>query len=357
VKSWISKYNSININGSVFSIHDIENVRLLFDNQIEAAILDFLKDWYSPSSTIIQKTSGTTGIPKELKLAKDLLIQSALNTAKFLELRQNDKIFLCLPVDYIAGKMMIVRAIVLGLQLYYQMPSSNPVIEHDYDFGAFTPLQIENIIKKDKTSLNRIKKIIIGGAPVSYGLIENLQGINSDCFETFGMSETASHIALKKLNNENKSEFFEVFEGIELSVNMDNQLIISSEKMKIYNLVTNDIVKIIDHDRFLWLGRKDNLINSGGIKISPEFIENKLKPFIKNKFFIFGKKDEVFNELPALMIEGEKIENLADIFHRELGKFEIPKHIFYLNNFVLTESGKINRKETIKKLGKELIKN
>lgn len=350
VKSWISKYNSINLKGLKFSIDDIENIRYCSDNEFESKIFDFLAEWNSESSVIIQKTSGTTGDPKELRLAKELLIQSANNTGKYLNLNENDKIFLCLPVDYIAGKMMITRAIVLNLQLYYQIPSSNPGIEHDYDFCAFTPLQLENIIKKDRDSLNRIKKIIIGGAPVSPGLIENLQRINSDCYETFGMSETGSHIALKKLNNEGKSEFFEVLEGIEISVNEDNQLIISSENMKIQELVTNDIVKIIDQNRFIWLGRTDNLINSGGVKISPEYIENKLKPFIKNKFFIFGKKDEVYNELPAILIEGEKNENITEIFQRELSKFEIPKHIFYLKNFVLTESGKINRKETIKKL-------
>jgi O-succinylbenzoic acid--CoA ligase len=350
VSSWISKYNTININGELFSLDDIENCQKYFDNPFERKIFDFLSEWYSTSSTIIQKTSGTTGDPKELRISKQLLIQSALNTGKYLELKENDKIFLCLPVDYIAGKMMIVRAIVLNLQLHFQLPSSNPEIEQDYDFSAFTPMQLENIIKQDKKSIDRIKKIIIGGAPVSFGLIENLQEIKSECYETFGMSETGSHIALKKLNNDGKSEFFEVLEGIEISANEDNQLIISSEKMKINNLVTNDIIKIFDPNRFLWLGRMDNLINSGGLKISPEYIENKLRPFLKNKFFIFGNKDEVFNELPAILIEGEKSGNLIEIFQRELSKFEIPKHVYYLKNFVYTESGKVNRKETIELL-------
>ncbi len=357
VKSWISKYNSIKLNGLKFSLDDIENFRPYSDDEFEIRIFDFISEWKSTSSEIIQKTSGTTGAPKELRLSKDLLIQSALNTGKILELKENDKIFLCLPVDYIAGKMMIVRAIILNLQLYSQMPSSNPVIEQDYDFSAFTPMQIENVINKDKTSLNRIKKIIIGGAPVSSELIETLQSINSQCYETFGMSETGSHIALKKLNNEGKSEFFEVLEGIEISVNEENQLIISSEKMNIKDLVTNDIVNILDHNKFLWIGRKDNLINSGGVKISPEYIENKLKPFIQNRFFIFSIKDKVYNELPAILIEGEKNENIGELFQRELSKFEIPKHVYYLKNFVFTESGKVNRKETIVQHEHNLLKN
>jgi O-succinylbenzoic acid--CoA ligase len=208
-----------------------------------------------------------------------------------------------------------------------------------------TPLQLQNCVANN--SLSKIRKVIVGGAPLSNRLKENIQLFSSLVYETYGMTETASHIALRKLNGTDKSDHFRVLAGISVTTNADSQLIISSNGLKLKNLVTNDIVRLLDPDSFVWLGRKDNIINSGGIKLFPELIESKLKPEIENDFFVFGMSSEKFGQSPAIVIEGDTRVDLTDIFHRNLEKYEIPKKIFYVDNFIRTESGKINRNETI----------
>jgi O-succinylbenzoic acid--CoA ligase len=348
MNTWRNYTSSFIIKGKHYKSTETEKISAIFVEPFEKQIFDFIKFWISEEEFIIQKTSGTTGKPKEIKIHKDVLVFSAINTAKFFNLKFSDKCLLCLPVEYIAGKMMIVRAFVCGLDLDFLKPSLLIQTNNKYVFGAMTPLQLENSINFG--ILNNIEKLIIGGAPAGKNLIDKIQDFRSEIYETYGMTETASHIALRKLNGKDKSDVFTILDGIEINTDKKSRLIITSEGLKINNLKTNDIVNIINRNTFRWCGRLDNIINSGGIKLSPETIEMKLKPYFENDFFVFGLKNDKLNESPAIIIEGSEKRDLGIIFNNILNKFEIPQNIFYTDKFIRTASNKVNRKQTLQNM-------
>lgn len=347
--SWKKYTKSIIIHDKLFLSNDINKINLDFFPTWEKENFLFIKEWINDLDYLKVNTSGSTGIPKSLKIDKTVFVFSALNTGTFFKLKNNNKALLCLPANYIAGKMMIVRAFVLGLNLHWQKPSSCPEINEKYDFVAMTPMQIESVLKKNKTSVNNIKTLILGGAPLNEYIKSNIQNIDTKIFETYGMTETVSHIALKRVNGFSENNYFKVLSGIEIETDNRNCLIATSKGLNIDNLISNDIIKIKNETQFKWLGRADNVINSGGIKLIPEQIEAKLKPYISNEFFIFGIKDSLLTEVPAILIEGEKTINLS-LLHKYLHRYEIPKKIFLLSDFSRTDSGKIKRQESIKKI-------
>ncbi|MGE5355722.1 MAG: AMP-binding protein [Deltaproteobacteria bacterium] len=348
MNKWKSYTSLIKIKGHIYDLSLSRNLDSIRSSGIDDEIINFIELWISDIDHIEQRTSGTTGEPKIIKIHKDIMVFSAKNTGKFLHLKPNDRALLCLPVDFIAGKMMIVRALVLGLDLDYQKPVGTIKLAEKIEFCAMTPFQLLNSIENG--TLNKIKKLIVGGAPVSEALLEKLQQFTTSVYETYGMTETASHIALKKLNGPDRTDHFMLMDGIDIKTNHESQLIITSKGLKIKNLLTNDIVRISGRDLFKWIGRKDNVINSGGIKLYPELIESKLKSEFPNDFFIFGLLNDRFGQSPAIVIEGVTDIDLEALFKRKLEKYEIPVKVFNINNFVRTVSGKINRNATIENL-------
>ncbi len=342
---WKKYISQLHLNGKKYNIRDLLSVNKSEIEKWQQEYLDFLQEWISGDETIIVKTSGSTGKPKSIKIHKDTFVISALNTANFFRFKAGDKAMLCLPGTYIAGKMMLVRSMVSGLHLYWQKPAATPEIDREYDFSAMTPMQLENILNKNKNSLNKIKKLIIGGAPVNEEILVKIDDLNTQIYETYGMTETVSHIALKRINGEDKSEYFTALENISIGIDDRSCLVLTGSNLGTGMVQTNDIIEMKDDKHFKWLGRADNVINSGGIKLIPEQIEKKLKPFIKNDFFIFGIDDNKYGQLPALAIESAKKDIVPDF--SVLNKFEVPKKIFYFEKFVKTTSGKINRKDTI----------
>jgi len=317
----------------------------------ENAIGRFLQDWLDGSDHIIVSTSGSTGKPKKISLKKVHMVNSALATGQYFELKSKDTALLCLSANYIAGKMMLVRAMVLGLELDYVEPSSNPLsgISRKYDFCAMVPLQVENSIDK----LYNIKKLIVGGASISQKLQVQIeeQVRKTRIFETYGMTETITHVAVKKISDVRSSIVETCFSGlpsVTFSIDNKNCLLINAPKIANEIVVTNDVVKLISETEFDWLGRYDNVINSGGVKLFPEQIEAKLETIISNRFFVTGFSDGKLGQKLVLIIEGktdiellsQKIASLSS-----LKKFEIPKEIHLLPEFIETETGKIRRKE------------
>lgn len=302
-------------------------------------------DWLDDSETIQLMTSGTTGEPKLITLEKQAMVHSAIATANFFDLHPGNKALLCLPTRYIAGKMMLVRAFTIGLELDI-MPSSshldNLLPQNVYDFVALVPMQAQQSLSK----LNQFKKIIIGGAPVSTVLSEALQNIKGEAYETYGMTETITHIAARKIDEPT----FKVLPNITIATDDRNCLIISAPDISSTPIVTNDIVEISNKNEFKWLGRFDNVINSAGVKLFPEQIAAKLASGISQRFFIAGVSDETLGQKVVLVIEGEEYNFDKTIF-KNLDKYEQPKEIHFVPNFYMTETNKINIKKNLSKIG------
>ncbi|KJD32712.1 O-succinylbenzoic acid--CoA ligase [Tamlana sedimentorum] len=308
---------------------------------------EFLLDWLDQHDYVEVNTSGSTGKPKKLKIEKAAMINSALATGDFFGLKPGDKVLNCLPSNFIAGKMMMVRAIILGLEIDMLAPTSKPVIDYDkpYDFCAFTPMQLKNF----DTYINNIKTIIVGGGMVSKPIIESIQDKKANIYETYGMTETVTHIAVKKLNhikNPLTDNYFKTLPDVTVSTDDRNCLVIDAPKISSETIVTNDIVKIHSKNSFEWLGRFDNVINSGGIKLYPEQIEKKLQNKIKEEFFVTSIPDDTLVEKLILLIE-TKEENFDTSIFNALDKYEKPKEIIKLPKFIETASGKIHRQKTL----------
>ena len=317
--------------------------------EFEKYIGEFILDWIDNSSKVTVHTSGSTGTPKTITLKKEQMINSALATGCYFNISSGDSALLCLPATYIAGKMMLVRAIVLGLDLYIVPPTSTPLngIDKTFDFGAMVPLQALNSL----SSLHQVKILIIGGASISSDLIDKLKAIDNNSFETYGMTETITHIAVKPLNKLNTSNVpFKTLPDVEISKDDRDCLVINSPKIAEEIVITNDVVELVSDNEFRWLGRYDNMINSGGIKLNPEQIESKLSDMLHQSFFISSLPDPKLGEQVVLILEGEVDKgNIMKhlIASKVLNKYELPRLIKAIPKFLRTDSDKIKRKETI----------
>jgi O-succinylbenzoic acid--CoA ligase len=307
------------------------------------------------------QTSGSTGAPKLIQHSRAAMTASAERTCDFLGLKKCDVALLALPATHIGGKMMIVRSIVRGMKLICTEPKSNPLVSLDFDgdigFTAFTPMQMSMIMDDANTNskLLQIKKIILGGGEVPYPLRMRLQGIRASVYETYGMTETVSHIALKKINGDDRSEYFHILDGVKIAIDDRGCLIIDAPHLSADRLVTNDIVNIISDKEFQWLGRYDNVINTGGIKVSAEEIERKLQPYVDLKFFIAGIADDILGQRVVMIVETIKSKEVIqqrfeDVLSIYLSKYEKPKEILTIEKFSYTENGKVNKKQTLARL-------
>ena len=311
---------------------------------------DFLTQWKDSKENILQQTSGSTGRPKLIAIPKWKMIASAKMTGEFFNLSDCKTALLCINPDFIGGKMMIVRSILYDLELIIAPISSNPIkyLDRKIDFGAMVPMQVEQVLKENPEKLKLIENLIIGGAPVSQSLEEKLVAFNRNAFATFGMTETVSHIALKKLSKKNQP--YKAIGNTTFLTHNENQLVISNSDLQINELITNDCVNLLDGKSFHWLGRKDFVINSGGIKLHPEKIEKKIASlFNETPFFIAGIKDDMLGEKLVLVIEESAKNIFLNInFQAYLSAYEIPKQTFFVDKISRNSNGKIDRRKTLK---------
>jgi len=331
------------LNGKQFSkegLHMFANEIATSNEAYEQQLSKFILEWLDDKDFVALTTSGTTGTPKIIRLQKEAMVNSALATAEFFNLQANCRALHCLPTQYIAGKMMLVRAMVLGWDLDLVQPNNHPLDGNTekYDFAAMVPLQIEKSLEK----LHRVTTTIIGGAKLNPVLAEKLKTIPTALYETYGMTETITHIAAKKV----QESTFSVLPGIHISTDERNCLVIEAPRLSDEKIITNDVVEIINGNEFVWLGRYDNVINSGGVKLFPEKIEEKLSGKIPNRFFVIGKPDVSLGEKLILVIEGEPYEIKESVFDA-LDKYEKPKEVLFVSKFSETETGKIKRVESI----------
>lgn len=359
-------FKSLSLNGKK---HSLQGWRAYAQQQLQEGygigdleeILEFVVDWSNTKEWIPARTSGSTGRPKNIKIQKEQILASAERTLQTLELKEGDSALLCLPNRFIGGKMMIARSIIGGLDLHITENTSKPQLPESVDisFAAVVPYQMSTI-SKDAEATKRwqnVQKIIIGGGHVDNALEAKLKNWPNVIYESFGMTETISHVALRRITGQKERQPFRVLDDITIEQDERGCLIIHSEALPTNPTVTNDIVQMVDENSFHWLGRADNMINSGGVKIIPEVLEKIIKPLFNTRYFIAGLKDEDLGERVVLVLESQPFseadeEELLKDMRAELSKYEAPKEICYVDEFVETENGKIHRKKTIKAIPK-----
>lgn len=339
-----SKYPGIRINGKFYSkseleMHQNSSWETLFVNDI----LSFANSLFSNSSELVFRTSGSTGKPKELSFSKEAIHRSAANTNAFFHLDKGIKALLALPIDYVAGKMMIARAIVGEYELIAVEPSAKPLEpDLDFQFAPFTPHQFENILDNQIDLLPKESIILLGGSSVSEQLRQKTNQIQNAVYLGFGMTETLTHFAVANLNSTSNS--FELLPDAEIRVDEQGTLSIRRRGITDSWLETTDIVERMGNG-FIWKGRKDNVINSGGVKLHPEEIEQELERHINSAFFVYGIKDDILGEKAILFIEGDHAPDLSHVNFSN--RYLKPKEVVRLKTFLRTGSGKIQRKSTV----------
>jgi o-succinylbenzoate---CoA ligase len=354
---------------------------------------DFLSEWNNDSDTVLVHTSGSTGKPKPMMVEKKRMLNSARITCDFLGLKPGDSALLCMSLDYIAGKMVVVRSIERHLHLISVSPSGHPLkdinlkdangkdVNGEITFAAMVPMQVYNTLQvpEERERLTHIRHLIIGGGAIDASLEKELRSLpgNIAIWSTYGMTETLSHIALRRINGAEASEWYQPFDSVKISQTDEGCLVIDAPLVCAETLVTNDIVeiepyiynKVEKHDkeekhdkveklRFRIKGRKDNVICSGGIKIQIEEVEALLKPHLEKPFMIAKKKDEKFGEIAVLLTEDEDLKKVEATIRRLLSgksddsnksseskshKYWIPREYLHVEHLPLTETGKPKR--------------
>ncbi len=312
----------------------------------ERKIFEFILQFLDDNDYIEQQSSGTTGTPKLYKLPKSSLIESAKRTSEILNLKFGDKALLCLPMDYIAGKMMIVRAFVNGLNLFWEEPSSMPAIGKygKLNFCAMVPLQVYNSFSNYEFVKN-IENLIIGGSELRSELFAMFRDINNNTYETYGMAETCSHVALRKISGENPDKYFKAIIGVDFEVDERSCLIIKADYLQ-DTVKTNDVVELIDNKSFIWKGRFDNLINTGGIKVKPEELESEIEKVLDCDFAIIGTPDIELGQAITLVIESDKKVNNQEIINslkEILTEHQLPRKICCISELPRNDAFKVDR--------------
>ena len=328
----------------------------------EQTTLSFCQEWLSGKESFTLKTSGSTGEAKEIKLSRKQMEASAQLTAQALNLQQGYTALLALDTNYIAGKMMVVRSLVTGMNMIAVSPTADPLANLDIekiDFAALVPYQVKSILAsaESEEKLNGIKTVLIGGAALDLQTQDKLQQFNCSVYATYGMTETLSHIALQKINGEGKQDYFETLRGIDIGNDERGCLTIDAKALGLEKITTNDFVKLHSSHHFTWLGRWDNVINTGGIKVSPEKIEREIEKLffelhLQNRYLIVGIPDELLGTKVVLLIEGsfdhqKYSTKILSTLSASLSKYEAPKEIKIIQKFIETRTQKINRTATL----------
>ncbi len=309
-------------------------------DDFEISMANFLTEWLNFKDHVLVETSGSTGSPKTIFLGKKQMIQSAEATGAYFKVGEGTKALLCLSSDFIAGKMMLVRAMVLGWDLHVVAPEKDALVQYDnpYDFVALVPYQLYHSI----SSLDKVKKIIVGGGEVSEEMEQMLADLPVEAFATYGMTETITHVAARRINGFARSDVYHALPNVKFTTDERGCLVISAPYLTEV-ITTNDLVELVSSISFKWLGRHDFVINSGGVKLHPESIERKLKPFITTPFIIASEKDEALGQKVILVIEeNTKDYDFSKVF-AHLDPYEQPKKVYTLSKFPYTETGKVKR--------------
>lgn len=306
---------------------------------------EFIQEWRNEHPYILVKTSGSTGSPKEISLEKGFMRDSALRTIDFFGLNSASRLHSCVSPDFIGGKMMAVRAELIKANLTWEEPSNTPLkdfpVKKKIDLLAIVPSQMIHILDNIQ-SMPEIKNIIIGGSAIHPDLRKKIALSGLNAFETYGMTETASHIALRKVKD--SEEPFSLLPGISVEVDSNDCLVILFSNGK--RIETNDLTTLVSPSQFYIRGRFDNMIISGGKKINPYELEKRISSLISSPFYVTGVPDEKWGEKTVLVIEGEKlcVNDIKNKLREVLQNWELPKEIITVEKIPRTSNGKIIQK-------------
>lgn len=314
---------------------------------------EFVSDWQSDSPTLLVHTSGSTGKPKPMLVEKRRMEASARITCGFLGLRAGDTALLCMPLDFIAGKMVVVRSLVWGLRLMAVEPSGHPLkgLTESPTFAAMVPMQVYNSLKveEERRLLRDIKHLIIGGGAINRDMAEALRGFPNAVWSTYGMTETLSHIALRRLSGAEASEWYEPFDGVGVTTNANGCLVIDAPAVCAQPLVTNDIAEIApDGRRFRIRGRRDNVVCSGGLKLQIEEMEARLQPHLNVPYMISKRPDDKFGEAVVLLAVTDDMESVCEVCRKHMPRYEQPRYFLAVSELPMTPTGKPARAEAMK---------
>ena len=314
---------------------------------------EFMSEWNSPADRLLVHTSGSTGTPKPLWVEKRRMEASARTTCRFLGLRPGDTALLCMPLDYIAGKMMVVRAMTCGLRLIAVPPTGHPLatVDDDVAFAAMVPMQVYNSLRvpEERRRLMAVRHLIIGGGAVSGSMEAELRTFPGAVWSTYGMTETLSHVALRRISGSGADGWYTPFDGVDVGVNAEGCLVIDAPDVCATRLVTNDIAEIApDGRRFRIIGRRDNVICSGGVKLQIEEIEAALRPLLPHDFIITKRPDSKFGEAVVLLTTDTDTEGVMPQCAEALPPYWRPKLVAHVSAVPLTPTGKPARAEAMR---------
>lgn len=318
---------------------------------------EFLEEWNSPSPYVHVQTSGSTGAPKPMLVEKSRMLASARRTNDFLGLQPGDTALLCMSLDYIGGKMMVVRALERGLKLITIAPSGHPlaVADSPLSFAAMVPLQVYNSLQEpeEKVRLKSIRHLIIGGGAIDDALAAELKSFPNAVWSTYGMTETLSHIALRRLSGPEASDWYTPLPSVTVNLSEEGTLVVNAPEVCATPLITNDIAELssvncqlstVNSPSFRILGRKDNTICSGGLKIQAEELERQLRPHLSDPFLITKRPDPKFGEVVVLLTEGST-DDARQVCEHILPRFHQPRAYLHVARIPFTETGKPARHE------------
>ena len=320
--------------------------------------LDFLREWYATSDGIEVHTSGSTGTPKIIRLKKDFVAASAMRTIRFFRLQPKDRVLHCLPSRYIAGKLMVVRALIGKLDLFVCNPSDpeKQLAKTRFRFAAMVPNQVIKLFDRADEKF-QLDYLLIGGAAIPESLYQRLQGLATGCYSSYAMTETATHIALRRLNGAVADADYHCLSGISVRSASSGCLRIEMQGLEQGFLETTDLAEVKDKHTFRILGRADDIIISGGIKYMPEKIEKKIDPFLSVPFVISSLPHDLLGQQLILVLETSEDcfskEELQQLCRQHLTNYECPRLIYRLNSFPRTTTGKIKRRDIPSFLSRE----
>ena len=325
-----------------------------FEN-LKEDIQKFQTEFLDTSLTVNLQTSGSTGSPKTIKALKKAMLLSAQRTNNFIGLQPGDTAIICLPIHYIAGKMMVVRAIERQLNIIPLPPVANPLLTLEAEslpkktaLLAITPQQLHAIINhpESRNRLCHISHTIVGGAAIPPNVEQQIIDLPGNIYATYGMTETLSHIALRKLNGPERSELFCPLNDISIRKTSDGTLAINDPQTNPCEIITNDLVEIAPNGLFRILGRKDNVVNSGGIKLQLEELEQRLTSLSVSDYILTYVNHEQYGQALTLLYTGEvNVETINLQINELLSSKSKPKYIFKVNTIPRTQTGKPARNE------------